>query len=122
MRRVIGSLLATLLAVAVATAAWADCAGETNANAQMKCCKNGHHQCTKTANADDCCKQMRDAGPSALLATTAVSLVKVPVIHGVITLLSAPVISVIAAVTTSAPLDFKRPHDPPHLHPFALLI
>jgi hypothetical protein len=123
MHRVLGSVLATLLALAVATTAWADCTGpQPNAHAQMKCCANRQHQCNKTGNPDDCCRQMRDAGPSALLATTAVPLVKVPVVHGVITLLAAPTTSVVATVTAPAVPEFKRPHDPPHLHPFALLI
>lgn len=123
MHRAIGSVLVAFLVLAVATAAWADCTGErTNAHAQMACCASGHHQCTKTRSADDCCKQMRDTDTSALLATTAVPLVKVPVVHGVITVLSVPSANVIVTVTMPAAHDFKRPHDPPHLHRFALLV
>jgi hypothetical protein len=112
-----------MVALAVATAAWADCTGEqTNADAQMKCCANGHHQCSKTGSPDDCCKQMRPVGPSALLATSAAPLVKVPVVHGIITLLSVPSVNVVPALMTPVVPEFKRPHDPPHIHPFALLI
>jgi hypothetical protein len=123
MRRVIGTALATLLAMAVATAAWADCTGEqTNAHAQMKCCANGHRQCAKNANPHDCCKQLRDAGSSSALATAAVPFVKVPVVHGVVELLTAPSVIAAYALTVTPSPEFKRPHDPPYLHPFALLI
>ena len=76
----------------------------------------------KSRNPDDCCKQMRDAGPSAMLATAAAPLVEVPVVHGVIEPLIAPSsVVVVASAITPSP-EFQRPHDPPHLHPFPLLV
>jgi hypothetical protein len=122
MRRAISIVLAPLLALAVATAAWADCTAEQNPHAQMKCCAAMHHECGKSANPNDCCKQMRGAGASAAVSTAAVPSIKVPVVHGVIERIAAAAASVIAPSMTPSSLEFTRPHDPPHLHPFALLI
>src|SRR5690242_7399705 len=121
-RQGVSAVVAFLLTVAVATVAWADCIGEQpNAPARMKCCATAHHRCG-TGTADDCCHRMEGGGPSSNVATTAIAKAKVPVAFialGVLPSVDATPLFVDAGHGAQA---FIRPHDPPHLHPFPLLI
>jgi hypothetical protein len=120
MRRVLAVALISFLAMAVATAAWADCVGEQpNAHARMKCCATAHHTCGK-GNADDCCNKMNDAGPSSAVSTSAAQPVHVPVVFAVLHSLATTYVTLRSAARVVATLI--RPHDPPHLHTFPLLI
>ncbi len=109
-----------MLALSVGAAAWADCVGEQNARAQMKCCAAMHHQCGKD-NPDDCCNEMKDAGPSSSLSTTPIAKVSVPVTLGVVQVLATAYVRQLLDAASIEPA-FIRPHDPPHLHTFPLLI
>jgi hypothetical protein len=87
----------------------------------MACCVRSHGACAGLDSPDDCCRHMghtssstpsavqtirADTSPMALLAVMpAVSVITFPLPHHRI-----------------ADAAFKRPHDPPHLHPIPLLI
>ena len=96
------------------------CAALTSAAAEeMACCKAGHLTCGKMTSASDCCKSQQRAAPTIAVA-------------------KHPDLAVVLALPASAPAPFafvptcrrsapaagllKRPHDPPHLHTFSLLI
>jgi len=86
----------------------------------MACCAKTHNECAGLSAPDDCCKGM-GRGVSATSATTpstdhnrvAVSFAIFPAPAGW---------EGITAVSVSPAPRFKRPHDPPHLHPVPLLI
>src|SRR6478672_10285475 len=96
MHRLAGSALALILTLSVVAAAWSACTGEQNAHAQMKCCAAAHHQCGKSGTPADCCKQMRDWGPSATASTAAAPHIHVPVVWGVVQPQSAPCVTIAA--------------------------
>ncbi|MBI3492314.1 MAG: hypothetical protein HY047_11120 [Acidobacteria bacterium] len=56
--RVFTALIAAAISISVPGAALAGCmSGPVDAPmAQMACCKNGHHECAKTSDGQDCCK------------------------------------------------------------------
>ena len=86
----------------------------------MACCAKAHNECAKFRTADDCCKSMG----RGVSATTSM-LPDGRADHGGVTLAILPIVDIPAAVAPAAasPVPaFKRPHDPPHLHPVPLLI
>jgi hypothetical protein len=86
--------------------------------AAMACCKKTHFRCAGVKTADDCCRTIQkaahhDAATSRRIidgtAQPAALLCSAPVLH--------------QTIRTIAHVDpFSRPHDPPHLHTFNLLI
>jgi hypothetical protein len=111
---------AFLVASVVATT-WAECIGAYDAPAQMACCVRGHLDCGTEMTATDCCEQTATSEPT-FVTTGALDAIRVPVVHGVVTVLSpSPVFSVSSLVGTTL-LRFTRPHDPPHLRASSLLI
>jgi hypothetical protein len=86
----------------------------------MACCAKTHNECAKFRTADDCCRSMG----RGVSATTSM-LPDGRADHGGVTLAILPIVDIPAAVApaaTSPTPAFKRPHDPPHLHPVPLLI
>jgi hypothetical protein len=86
----------------------------------MACCAKTQHECAGIRTPDDCCKGMghgvgaaASLVPAARAGHVAVTLAILPGIEAAATVVATPV--------WSAP-TFKRPHDPPHLHPVPLLI
>ena len=108
-------LIAALLAGNISV-----CAAATRAaRAEMACCKAGHRTCGQMTRAGDCCKvgQHEASGIAVAKQIDAAVVIALP----------ASVPALFALVTDSrlnVPLDgaLKRPHDPPHLHTFSLLI
>jgi hypothetical protein len=107
------------VALVVATALVDVVALQLSADA-MECCAKTEYECAGIQTPDDCCQTMGHSLHDAA-ATTPQSQLNIP----------APLLAVAAAVAVAlpegsvrtAPLDiFKRPHDPPHLHPVPLLI
>lgn len=85
---------------------------------QMACCKARHHVCHKQGSAGGCCKKVGAASPSPVATATHFVAIAAP--------RAVPAIYVQDLTpSVGSPLaapSIKRPHDPPHLHPFALLI
>ena len=86
----------------------------------MACCAKTDYSCARMQAPDDCCRNMGHAAAHQVPATSEN--------HPSLALPIAITINVTALAgpsTTDAPpitSAFTRPHDPPHLHPFALLI
>jgi hypothetical protein len=108
--------LVFLLASSIATNAFADLHSSATA---MACCKKTHGQCAGLNTPDNCCKRMGHIGPGVSPSTLSAPPLVLPAI-GNVTLLPANVSSASGSPTSG--FGFKRPHDPPHLHPFSLLI
>ena len=86
----------------------------------MACCAKTHGHCAGVSAPDDCCQRMGHGvasasaiPPSGQSAPVALPLAVLPVVRPVTNLASAAPLVVVS---------FKRLHDPPHLHPIALLI
>jgi hypothetical protein len=88
--------------------------------AAMACCAKTDYSCSGMQAPDDCCRNMGHAATHQVPATNEkqypVSTVMAISTHIAPSMVAS--ISRAARVTT----PFTRPHDPPHLHPFALLI
>jgi hypothetical protein len=120
--RFVGRLFSTAVAIAlcaaVSVAAWADCAGTRTRASAKACCANKHH-CKGSATPDDCCRKMKDgSSPSTTAIVTSQSPAAVPALVVVVQVRArrgTPARSLSSA-------SFTRPHDPPHLHAFTLLI
>jgi len=100
-------------------------AGEAKAAAAsftaMACCAKKHGDCAGIKSPDDCCRGMGhvSAGPASTMPPSGPTM-DAPSSHAVL-----PSAAAVAQCSASTPLvtaSFKRPHDPPHLHPVALLI
>ena len=96
----------------------ADVASARASITAMACCAKTKGDCAGVKTPDDCCRGMGhvDAGPTSNTPQRQPTL-NAPSLHAVLSPISdatgsTPVISV----------AFKRPHDPPYLHTFDLLI
>jgi hypothetical protein len=98
-----------------------DVAAVTASVRVMACCAKKHGDCAGVKTPDDCCRSKGhvatvSAGtlpPNSTLTDTAL----------VLDVLPDPIcLSPIAWANVLGEAAFKRPHDPPHLHPVALLI
>jgi len=106
------SLVAFCLAHAVV------CAAETPRE-EMACCRDGHTVCGDMMSPSGCC-QSRDRGPDRVTPATPSEHVPLP---GPVTSVEWPVSRTGAGrVIATLHVSLKRPHDPPHLHTFSLLI
>jgi hypothetical protein len=109
-------LLIVLVASSVATNAFADLRAS---GTEMACCAKTDYRCAGLSSADDCCQQMGHTLHGAFAGTLSSA-------HPVIlpAILSVPASA--ACLASHEPLNrepfFTRPHDPPHLHFFSLLI
>jgi hypothetical protein len=104
-------------AIVLLLIAWIDGAGLEFVARAMACC--AHRQdCGGDLRAPDTCCERMGHGAPAKTGTTVQSA------HAVALVPMA--LAVPAPIVEPAPIshrpDFIRPHDPPHLHPFALLI
>jgi hypothetical protein len=89
--------------------------------AALACCANTHNECAGLKTPDDCCRNMGH-GVAISVSTTAGGRAHQSEMSFDLVL---PAAADPATVTCSACLPepaFKRPHDPPHLHPVPLLI
>jgi hypothetical protein len=97
------------------------CAGAADllaSAAVMACCQKTDFTCAGMRTPDDCCRSMRHAGrPGPATARSVVPLDP----HPVAILPERPTREILAAGPAPVP-SFARPHDPPHLHAFVLLI
>ena len=86
----------------------------------LACCQKTDYECAGVSTPDDCCQHMGHAAISSVANIVAKAQPPGLAMIGVIPALAAQIAS--APFETHADLAFKRPHDPPHLHPFSLLI
>jgi hypothetical protein len=105
-----------VLIAALAISALADLRSSATA---MACCARTHNRCAGVRQADDCCKRMGHGTAFSVAGTLAAvpasvlpAAIAVDFLHVTLPARHAP----------AADLAFARPHDPPHLHPFSLLI
>jgi hypothetical protein len=109
------ALWTALLAVGSASI---DLAELRDGAAAMACCAKTDYSCAGMRAPDDCCRSM---GHAAAHQTPATIEKHQPL--PMVTAMQALGPQVFASIARVAPITaFTRPHDPPHLHPFALLI
>jgi len=107
-----------LLILSVATANVAEWASSSKA---MACCAKTHNRCAGLKSPDDCCKGMGHSIASATVAT--VKALKVSAAPDLAARVAPPETAFDQATGARAAREnIKRPHDPPHLHTFPLLI
>src|SRR5262245_14953593 len=107
------------LVLMLALAACTDVLVARYAMSATTCCVKAKHTCARFKSPDNCCRSMgRGVGASATVLPTASSF------DGALAILPSGIPSIAGPVTLGAlpAASFKRPHDPPHLHPVPLLI
>jgi hypothetical protein len=111
------SSAAMLVAISMAATALLDIESWA---AAMACCAKADYECATLSGPDDCCQRMGHTVASAT-ATPPKGAVSLPALmFTVITAISVPPAQTFERFLPSA--TFKRPHDPPHLHPVPLLV
>jgi hypothetical protein len=111
--------VALLLLLPLASAAHDLAAMGASARAHA-CCAKTRYACAGLRSADDCCKRMGQAVPPAPATKTDAQALDADT-TGIIVRVQ-PQFLADASGHRSANDSFKRPHDPPHLHTFTLLI
>jgi hypothetical protein len=81
----------------------------------MACCVKAHRECARLQAPDDCCQNMGhgvvaapSTAPDARILQFGLQLADVPPIS---------VRTLASIIRFASESTFKRPHDPPHLHP-----
>ena len=108
---------ATLFAVASGATTLAELRDSAQA---MACCAKTDYACARMQAPDDCCRNMGHAAAHQVPATSerhAPSAVPIALPINV-----AAEVAASSRTTPPSTSAFTRPHDPPHLHSFALLI
>jgi hypothetical protein len=111
---------AKLLLILLATIPNEALAFESSVRA-MACCAKTDYACAGLQAPDDCCRQMGHGVVAAALATLDGGRTPATTILAVVPTPIATASGSIASVSAT-PRSFARLHDPPHLHPFPLLI
>src|SRR5690349_3109225 len=92
-----------------------------DATVVMECCTKAKIECAGVGTPDDCCRRMHHtstpASPS--IVSPSVGVHDAAIVVATVTPVSW---CALAGNTLPSVSEFKRPHDPPHLHPFSLLI
>ena len=114
-RSLIG-VLVLLVASSVATNAFADLRAS---GTEMACCAKTDYRCAGLSSPDDCCQQMGHTAHGTFAGTLSSAH---PVILAVILSVPASAASIASHESLNREWFFTRPHDPPHLHSFSLLI
>jgi hypothetical protein len=87
----------------------------------MACCAKTDYSCAGMSGPDDCCQHMGHGAhavtPGTLSSTRALLLTTVAVVP-----LFGGATTPLASAAIDSVSSFTRPHDPPHLHPYNLLI
>jgi len=119
-RSAIRILLLARLALIIASMFAGSLADLRSSTTAMACCAKTHNQCAGLSAPDDCCKRMGHATAGSLAGTLSAAQPLALPATGVVAWLTAN----LTAAHGSSNVDFalKRPHDPPHLHTFSLLI
>jgi hypothetical protein len=107
----------TMLVVAsVAVSSLADLRAAATA---MDCCLKTRYACAGLSAPDDCCKRMGHTREASAAGTLVTAPSVGPAVHAI-----GPDVLPDLDLPSRDPVDavFTRPHDPPHLHTFSLLI
>lgn len=86
----------------------------------MACCAKTHNRCAGLRTPDSCCQRMGHTAIHNVAGTIAKAQLSAPTMMAAVPVFVATVAS--GGVEPHAGLAFTRPHDPPHLHSFILLI
>jgi hypothetical protein len=106
-----------VLAIAVACTALVDLEAWA---AAMACCATTDYECATVGGPDDCCQSMGHTVGSATAAPPKDAIGLPALTFTVVSAVLVPRLETFERVLTFA--TFKRPHDPPHLHPVHLLV
>ena len=106
-----------LLAVVVSTTPLIDLASWA---AALACCTMTDYECATVGGPDDCCQNMGHAVASTTAAPPASSVSLPGLMAAVIPAFAVSPLEPFERLLAAA--TFKRPHDPPHLHPIPLLV
>jgi hypothetical protein len=87
----------------------------------MACCAKTDYSCAGMQAPDDCCRNMGHASAHQVPGTVS-NQHPLPTPPAITVNVGAGMLAPIARVAPAVGLAFIRPHDPPHLHSFALLI
>jgi hypothetical protein len=109
-------VLILLVASSVATNAFADL---RTSGTEMACCAKTDYGCAGLSSPDDCCQQMGHTQHGTFAGTLSSAH---PVILPAILNVPASEASLVSYDPLNRESGFTRPHDPPHLHSFSLLI
>jgi hypothetical protein len=91
-----------------------------SSTAAMACCAKAHSQCAGLSAPDDCCERMGHATAASVAGTLSAAQPHLLPATGDVARLPA---NLAHGRSPSTPESFfTRPHDPPHLHSFSLLI
>lgn len=112
-------MAAVLALVAFSAASAAVCGATVSAREEMACCKAGHKTCGRMTSASDCCKSRQNASARTAPARLADTPLALP---AVVPVMAAFAVRADRFLSASSAISLKRPHDPPHLHTFSLLI
>ena len=110
---------AVLLIVMVATGASDLLASQFSLRA-MACCARTHQECAGLRTPDDCCQGMAQGLGAIVTTPPDARAVDAGPVLAILPIIGELTPDLVHAPPPSA--AFKRPHDPPHLHPVALLI
>ena len=92
----------------------------TSAAAAMACCAKTDYSCAGLSAPDTCCRRMHHAASHSTPSTAAAT----QGIDGAPAIVALPPANVVRSTSASEliQVEFTRPHDPPHLHTYSLLI
>jgi len=111
----------TVAAVVAVSSASNDFARMMTSAAAMACCAKADYSCARWQPPDDCCRHMGHAMGPQVPGTAAKPLSPPAPTVSVVSVQAEP-LGFLTSVRISVFTEFKRPHDPPHLHAFSLLI
>jgi hypothetical protein len=115
--------LRTIIAFAILVAVGFDAdemSSMTSAAAAMECCAKTDYSCAGLNAPDTCCQRMHHAAAHPTPSTAAARQGH----DGAPAIVALPPVNVARSTSASElrRIEFTRPHDPPHLHTYSLLI
>lgn len=120
MRSRLNAFVTLALAVALASAS-NDFARMLTSAAAMACCAKADYSCARLQTPDDCCRHGgRGMGPQVPGTAAKTLSPEAPTVN--VLPAQAQPRAFLTSVRSLLDTEFKRPHDPPHLHTFSLLI
>jgi hypothetical protein len=115
--RILAATRSFVILASVAMTCFADLQASATA---MACCARTDYTCASLSGPDDCCQHMGHGAPTVVAGTSA----NFRLVQSTAAVVSPGLIDATLSLVRSrdAVPAFKRPHDPPHLHAYSLLI